>query len=134
MTQGVWLALFWKIFVVFVKPVTCIMLFFTNIFYLSFKYYWLYVLVKSRTRFRVNTLYLSECQGTPCSKQAQNLKFKWLCNWTRTQNHLDPKKTLNYLAKLAEWLSCVLSTYLYGVFECMFFSCHVRVLEWIHTL
>ena len=26
----------------------------------------------------IHTLYLSECQGTPCSKQAWHLKFKWL--------------------------------------------------------
>ena len=26
----------------------------------------------------IHTLYLPECQGTPCSKQARNLKFKWL--------------------------------------------------------
>ena len=25
-----------------------------------------------------HTLYLSECQGTPCSKQTQYPKFKWL--------------------------------------------------------
>ena len=56
------------------------------------------------------------------------------CNWTRTQNHLVLKRTLNHLAKLAKWLSCVLSTYLYGAFDCMFLSCHVRVWEWIHTL
>ena len=56
------------------------------------------------------------------------------CNWTRTQNHLVHKRTLNHLAKLTKWLSCVLSTYLYGVFDCIFLSCHVRVLEWIHTL
>ena len=31
------------------------------------------------------------------------------CNWTRTQNHLLLKRTLNHLAKLAKWLSCVLS-------------------------
>ena len=36
------------------------------------------------------------------------------CNWTRTQNHLVRKRTLNHLVKLAKWLSCVLSTYLYG--------------------
>ena len=29
---------------------------------------------------------------------------------------------------LNEELSCVLSTYLYGAFDCMFLSCHVRVL------
>ena len=56
------------------------------------------------------------------------------CNWTRTQNHLVLKRTLNHLAKLAKRLSCVLSTYLYGAFDCMFLSCHVRVWEWIHTL
>ena len=37
-------------------------------------------------------------------------------NWTRTQNHLVPKRTLNHLVKLAKWLSCVLSTYLCGGF------------------
>ena len=62
------------------------------------------------------------------------LKFRSDCNWTRTQNHLVLKRTLNHLAKLAKWLSCVLSTYLYGAFECMFLSCDVRVSEWIHTL
>ena len=39
------------------------------------------------------------------------------CNWTQTQNHLVRKRRLNHLAKLAKWLRCVLSTYLYGVFE-----------------
>ena len=56
------------------------------------------------------------------------------CKWTRTHNHLVFKRTLNHLAKLGKWLSCVLSTYLYGEFDCMFLSCHVRVSEWIHTL
>ena len=68
---------------------------------------------------------------------AQSRREVWRlndCCWTRTQNHLVLKRTLNHLAKLAKWLSCVLSTYLYGVFNCMFLSCHVRVLEWIHTL
>ena len=60
----------------------------------------------------------------------------WLsdCNGTRTHNHLVRKRTINHLAKLAKWLSCAVSTYLYGVFACMFYSCHVRVWEWIHTL
>ena len=26
----------------------------------------------------IHALYLPECQGTPCSKQAPYLKFKWL--------------------------------------------------------
>ena len=60
---------------------------------------------------------------------------KWILNNnTRTHNHLFHKRTLNYLAKLVKWLSCVVSTYLYGPFDCMFLSCHVHVSEWIHTL
>ena len=47
-------------------------------------------------------------------------------NWTRTKNHLVLKQTLNHLPKLTKGLSCVLSTYLYGAFDCMFFSYHVR--------
>ena len=38
------------------------------------------------------------------------------------------------MAKLAKWLSGVVSTSLYGAFECMFLSCHVRVSELIYTL
>ena len=56
------------------------------------------------------------------------------CDGTRTHNHLVRKRTINHLAKLVKWLSCALSTYLYGAFDCMFLSCHVRVWEWIHTL
>ena len=51
----------------------------------------------------------------------------WTCN------HLVCKQTLNHLAKLAKWLSCVQSTYLYGTFDFML-SCHVQVLEWIFAL
>ena len=54
-------------------------------------------------------------------------------NWTWTQNHLVPKRTLNHLAKLAKWLSCVLNTYLYGAFNCMVLWCLIRVSEWIYT-
>ena len=50
----------------------------------------------------IHTLYLPECQGTPCSKQAQYLKFKWLQR-DLNPNHLVRKRTLNQLAKLAKW-------------------------------
>ena len=43
------------------------------------------------------------------------------------QNHLVRKQTLKHFAKLAKRLSCVLSTYLYGAFDYMFFLFHVRV-------
>ena len=56
------------------------------------------------------------------------------CNWTRTHNHLVHKQTLNHLAKLAKWLNCIVSTYLYGAFECMLLSCHICISEWIYTL
>ena len=56
------------------------------------------------------------------------------CNRTRTHNHLVRKRTLNHLAKLAKWLRCVVSTNLYGAFDRMFLSCHVRISECIHTL
>ena len=68
---------------------------------------------------------------------ARNRRDVWSLsdyNGTRTQNHLVRKRTFNHLAKLAKWLSCVVNTYLYGVFDCMLLSCHVRVSEWIHFL
>ena len=68
---------------------------------------------------------------------ARRRRYIWRlsdCNGTRTHNHLVRKRILKHLAKLAKWLSSVVSTYLYGAFDCMFLSCHVRVWEWIHTL
>ena len=69
-----------------------------------------------------------------------SIKFKIInksndCNRTRNQNHLYRKRTLTHLAKLAKWLSCVLSTYLYGAFDCIFLSrqvcfCHDRFGAW----
>ena len=67
----------------------------------------------------------------------QNRHEIWsLTDWNgaKNHNHLFRKRTLNHLAKLIKSLSCVVSTYLYGVFNCMFLSCRVRVSEWIHTL
>ena len=40
------------------------------------------------------------------------------CNWTRTHNHLVRKRTLNHLAKLAKWLSWVVSTVYLTVCSC----------------
>ena len=41
------------------------------------------------------------------------------CKRIRTRNHLALKRTLNHLAKLAKWLSCVVKSYPYGTFDCM---------------
>ena len=68
---------------------------------------------------------------------AQSMREMWnlsYCNWTGTQNHLVCKWTMNHLAKLSEYLSCVLSIYLYGAFDSIFLHCHVGVSEWIQTL
>ena len=47
--------------------------------------------------------------------------WRWSnCKWKRTQNHLVLKWALNHLAKMAKWWCCVLSTYLYRAFECIF--------------
>ena len=42
------------------------------------------------------------------------------CNGTRTHSHLVCQRTLNHLAKLAKWLSRIVSTYLYGAFDYIF--------------
>ena len=55
-------------------------------------------------------------------------------NYTWTQNQLVRKETLNHLAKLTKWMSCVLRTYLYGAIDCIFLSCYKRISEWIHPL
>ena len=56
------------------------------------------------------------------------------CNLNRTHYHLVHKRTLNHLVKLAKWLSCIDSTYLYGEFHCIFLSCHGRISKWVYTL
>ena len=38
------------------------------------------------------------------------------CNGAQIYNHLLYKRTLNHLAKLAKWISCVVTTYLYRKF------------------
>ena len=103
--------------------------------YLSVWCIWLNVTVMSHMNFRLN----------PHSIVCLNVKA--LLAWSRchiwslsdsntiwTHNHLVRKQTFNHLAKWAKWLSCVVITYQYGVFDCMLFSCHVWVSERIHTL
>ena len=56
------------------------------------------------------------------------------CNGTPTHKPIFLRTTMNQLAKLTEWLSYVVRTYLYCAFNCMFLSCHVRVSEWIYII
>ena len=55
-------------------------------------------------------------------------------NGIGAHNHLIHKRALNHLAKMAKWLSCVVSIYLYGAFGCMLLSFHVLVSEWMYAL
>ena len=90
--------------------------------------------------YRVTYVFLSESTLYICLNLkellAQNKRDIWRlsdCNNTWTQNHLVFKRKLNHLTKLTKWLSCVVSTYLYGEFDCTLSSCHVRLSDWIHT-
>ena len=71
--------------------------------------------------------YLNVKELLACSK----CKIWSLSDYDRTQthNHLAHKRTLNHLAKLAKWLSCAVSTYLYSAFDGMFLSCQVCISE-----
>ena len=102
--------------------------------YLSVRCIWLYVFIMSCMRFRVNSHSIVAWMWRNSLLEAGAIWSLSDCNWTQTQNHLVHKQTLNYLAKLAKWLSCVLSTHMYGAFDCMFLSCHIHVSEWIHVL
>ena len=87
-------------------------------------------------------LYRSEWTHTLCCMNVNELLARnrhdiWNlsdCKRIRTHNHLVCKRTLNHLAQLIKWLSWVVITYLYGAFECIFLSCHVRISGRIHTL
>ena len=68
------------------------------------------------------------------AQKRHNIRRLCNCNEARTHNHLVRKQTLNHFPKLTKWLSCVVSTYLYGAFDCMLLSCHVRISGWIYTL
>ena len=91
--------------------------------YLSVRCIWLHVLIMSKYAFQ-SELTLCNCLNVK-KLLAPNRCDIWSlsdCNGTRTHNRLVRKRTLNHLAKWAKWLSCVVSTYLYGAFYCMFLS------------
>ena len=94
----------------------------------------LYVFIMSHTCFRVNLHSIfSWCQEL----LPRNRRDMWnwsYCNGARTHNHLVHKGTLNHLAKLTKSFSWIVSPYLYGAFDSMFLSYHLRVSEWIYTL
>ena len=100
--------------------------------YLSVRSIQLCVLIMWRTRFRVNPHFLNITELLARNKC--NIWRLSKCNGTRTHNHLVHKQTPNHFPKLGKWLSCVVSTYMYGALDCVFLSCHLRLSEWMHTL
>ena len=103
--------------------------------YFSVRETWLYVIIMSRTRFRVNQHYIV-CLDV-MEVLAESKRHIWSLrdvNDSRTHNHLVRKRTLGHLSKLAKWLSCIVTIYMYGAFDCMLFSCQVRVSEWNHAV
>ena len=103
--------------------------------YLSLQWIWLYDLVMSRTHIKSESaLYFHlNVQELLARNRCDIWKLSY-CYWTRSHSHLARKLTLNNLSKLANWYSCVVSTYLYGAFDCIFLSCHVLISEWICTV
>ena len=96
--------------------------------YLSVRCIWLYVIIMSRTSFKVNPhtiIFLNVKELL-----ARSRCYIWSLSDSkeiRTHNHLVRKQTLNHLAKLAKWLSFVVSTCLYGVFDCV-------LLSWLYVI
>ena len=95
--------------------------------YLSVWCIWLYVIIMSRTRFRVNL------HSTVAWMSRQSLietgAISGIYMATMGFDHFVCKWTLNHLAKLAKWLSWVVGAYLFGAFDCVLLSCHVCISE-----
>ena len=66
---------------------------------------------------------------TFCTQHRQQLDY--VRNGNRIHSQFIHKKTLSHLSKLGKCFSYVASPYLYGAFDSMLSSCHLRVSEWI---
>ena len=86
--------------------------------HLSVRCIWLYVIVMSRMSLRLN-LHSIVCLNVK-ELLARSKRHIWSLNDNKIQTHnnLVCKWTLNHLAKLAKWLSCVVSTYLCNAIVC----------------
>ena len=102
--------------------------------YLSVRCIWLYVIIMSRTSFRVNL------KSTVCLNVKEFLAWSRRHIWglsdskgTQNHNHLVDKWTQNHLATLVKWLTCVVKNDMYGTFDCILLSYHVRVSVNLHS-
>ena len=103
--------------------------------YLPVRCIWQYVIIISRITFRVNP------RSVVCVNFKELLvrsrRHSWSLsdsNEVQTHNHIVGKRTRRHIARLAKWVSCVVSTYIYGAFDCMVLLCRVRVPELIQIL
>ena len=97
-----------------------------------FNYTWL-LLFLTVCYYHVKYAFQSESTLYSCLNVRELLAWNrwdiWIlsdCNVSGTHKHLVCKRKLSHLVKLAKWLSCVVSSCLYGAFDCLFLSCHVR--------
>ena len=84
---------------------------------------WRYVIIMSRESALYSCLNIKELL-------VRNSRDIWSLsdsNEIQIHNQLVRKRTLNYLAKLTKWLTCIVSFYLYGAFDCMLSSCHIHL-------
>ena len=103
--------------------------------YLPVRCIWQYVIIISRITFRVNP------HPVVCVNFKELLVRSRQHSWSlsdskevRTHNHIVGKRTRKHIARLAKWVSCVVSTYIYSAFDCMVLLCRVRVPELIQIL
>ena len=79
-------------------------------------------------------VWMSECLSELLAQNRRDILSLSKRNDMRKHNHIVLKKTFNHLDRLTKWLSCVVSTFLFGAFDCMLLSCHVRVSDWNYTI
>ena len=103
--------------------------------YISVACIWLYAIIMSCTHVRLNLHSLVALKLREFFLWKRGNIWNLIDNnGNRARKYLNCKSTLQHLAKLDEWLSCVVSTYPISCIHYIILSCHVRVLEWIYTL
>ena len=88
--------------------------------YLPVPCIWLNFLIMSRMPFKVNPHSIVAWKELLTSDRREIWSLTD-CNGTQTHNQIVRKRILNHLAQLAKLLCCVLSTYLYRVFDFIFY-------------
>ena len=98
---------------------------------------WHYFIIIWRTSLSVNICSIV-CMNVkePLARSRRHIWSLKESSDCQTHNHFVRKRTINHLAKVAEWLSFVLSTYLHGGLVCMLLHTSCMYLShtyWSHT-